>query len=50
VLDQPTWADRHIERLHNVQRHGTDKQWLVDSLDRYEMADRRIGKEGTFQK
>ena len=28
---------------------GADKQWLVDLLDRYEMADRRISAEDPFQ-
>lgn len=58
VLDQPTWADAR-ERLNDYTKFnsiiskasysGADKQWLVDFLDRYDMADRRIGGEDPFQ-
>ena len=58
VLDQPTWADGR-EQLNDYTKFngiiskasysGADKQWLVDFLDRYEMADRRIGKDDPFQ-
>ncbi len=58
VLDQPTWADGR-EQLNDYTKFngiiskasysGADKQWLVDFLDRYDMADRRIGKDDPFQ-
>ncbi|MGH9202494.1 MAG: hypothetical protein ACRD2A_14820 [Vicinamibacterales bacterium] len=58
VLDQPNWADGR-EQLNDYTKFNgiiskasyssTDKQWLVDFLDRYEMADRRIGKDDPFQ-
>jgi hypothetical protein len=58
VLDQPTWADGR-EQLNDYTKFngiiskaaysGSDKQWLVDFLDRYEMADGRIGKDDPFQ-
>ena len=58
VLDQPTWAEGR-EQLNDYTKFNgiiskatyssADKKWLVDFLDRYEMADRRIGKEDPFQ-
>ena len=58
VLDQPTWADGR-EQLNDyttfngviskASYSGTDKKWLVDFLDRYDMADHRIGKDDPFQ-
>jgi hypothetical protein len=58
VLDQPIWADGR-EQLNDYTKFngiiskasysGADKQWLVDFLDRYEMADLCIGKDDPFQ-
>jgi endonuclease/exonuclease/phosphatase family metal-dependent hydrolase len=58
VLDQPTWADGRAQLndyttfngiISKASYSSTDKQWLVDFLDRYDMADRRIGKDDPFQ-
>jgi hypothetical protein len=54
VLYQPTWAEGR-EQLNDYTKFNgiigkashsnADKKWLVDFLDRYEMADRRISEE-----
>ena len=58
VLDQPTWA-KGREQLNDYTKFNgiiskasyssADKKWLVDFLDRYEMADRRISEKEPFQ-
>jgi endonuclease/exonuclease/phosphatase family metal-dependent hydrolase len=57
-LDQPTWADGREQLngyttfngiISKASYSGADKKWLVDFLDRYDMADRRIGKDDPFQ-
>jgi len=58
VLDQPSWADGR-EQVNDYNKFngiiskasysGTDKKCIVDFLDRYEMADRRIGAGDPFQ-
>lgn len=58
VLDQPTWAEGR-ERLNDYTKFNgviskasyssADKKWLVDFLDRYGMADRRITEADPFQ-